>query len=97
MTLFLKNLFDIWYEDIMKGEMISIRYFDNLVGIFMGNRPEACGMTGECQCQKRDKTHSPKLDLNCFTIEQKKTLIDIKDFLNLTGNQILKYIYNSSE
>lgn len=50
-ALFLKYLFDLWYEDVMKGEMISIRYFENLVGMFMGYRPEACGMMGECQCQ----------------------------------------------
>lgn len=50
-TNFLKSLFDLWYEDITKGNMISIRYFDNLVGMFMGHRPEACGMSGECQCQ----------------------------------------------
>ena len=48
---FLKQLFDHWYEDVMKGNMISIRYFDNLVWMFMGNRAEACGMMGECQCQ----------------------------------------------
>lgn len=48
---FLKNLFDLWYTDILKGDRVSIRYFDNLVGMFMGYRPEACGMLGECQCQ----------------------------------------------
>ncbi len=50
-TYFLKSLFDLWYEDTMKGNMISIRYFDNLIGMFMGYRPEACGMSGQCQCQ----------------------------------------------
>ncbi len=48
---FLKNLFDMWYDDVVKGNMISIRTFDNYVGMFMGYRPEACGMTGECVCQ----------------------------------------------
>jgi uncharacterized protein len=48
---FLKSLFDLWYEDIVKGEMVSIRYFDNLVGMIMGYPPEACGMKGECMCQ----------------------------------------------
>lgn len=50
-TQFLKNLFDLWYEDGMKGSNFSIRYFDNLVGILAGYKPEACGMLGECQCQ----------------------------------------------
>jgi uncharacterized protein len=48
---FLKTLFDLWYEDVMKGNLISIRYFDNLVGMFMGYLPEVCGMMGTCSCQ----------------------------------------------
>lgn len=48
---FLKGIFDLWYNDFMKDEYVSIRYFDNLVGLMMGNGPEACGMFGECNCQ----------------------------------------------
>lgn len=47
---FLKTLFDHWYKDITSGNMISIRYFDNLVSMVMGYPPEACGMTGRCAC-----------------------------------------------
>lgn len=50
-TKFLKSTFDQWYNDIIRGNMISIRYFDNIVGILMGYRPEACGMMGQCACQ----------------------------------------------
>jgi predicted transcriptional regulator len=46
---------------------------------------------------KREQTHSIKLDMDCLTAEQKKTITDIKDFLNLTGSQILKYIYSGNE
>lgn len=46
---------------------------------------------------KREQTHFIKLDVDCITVEQKKTIADIKDFLNLTGSQILKYIYNGNE
>ena len=48
---FLKTLFDLWYEDIMNGHIISIRYFDNLIQLLMGYPPEACGMLGHCTCQ----------------------------------------------
>ena len=48
---FLKTLFDQWYADVIKGDVISIRYFDNIVGIAMGYRTEACGMSGICSCQ----------------------------------------------
>lgn len=49
-TYFLKTLFDLWYEDIVNCNMISIRYFDNLVGMCMGYPPEECGMSGVCSC-----------------------------------------------
>ena len=48
---FLKNLFNLWYEDLMKGNRISIRYFDNIIGMVMGYKPEACGILGVCQSQ----------------------------------------------
>lgn len=47
-TYFLKNLFDDWYKDLKSGNFISIRYFDNLVGMLMGYPPESCGMSGVC-------------------------------------------------
>ena len=47
---FLKCLFDKWYDDFIKGDYISIRYFDNLVHMINGQRPEACSMTGVCKC-----------------------------------------------
>jgi len=48
---FLKTLFDLWYDDISKGNIISIQYFDNLLGLLMGYKPEVCGITGQCTCQ----------------------------------------------
>lgn len=48
---FLKTLFDRWYSDIVKGDIMSIRFFDNIVGMAMGYKPEACGMSGQCACQ----------------------------------------------
>lgn len=51
LSYFMKNLFDEWYKDFMSDNYISIRYFDNLVGMVMGYPPEACGMSGICSCQ----------------------------------------------
>lgn len=47
-TGFLKTLFDEWYRDIINGDAVSIRYFDNLVAMAMGCPPESCGMSGLC-------------------------------------------------
>ncbi len=45
---FLKKIFDIWYDDYMRGEYISIRHIDNYIGILLGIPPENCGMCGVC-------------------------------------------------
>ncbi|MEI6132835.1 MAG: anaerobic sulfatase maturase [Bacillota bacterium] len=48
---FLKTLFDLWYTDVMADNLISIRYFDNILSIMLGYPPESCGMSGVCTCQ----------------------------------------------
>lgn len=48
---FLKTLFDLWYYDITHGNFIYIRYFENLVGMLLGEPPESCGMIGYCSMQ----------------------------------------------
>ena len=45
---FLKDMFDCWYADIKSGKFIYNRYFENLVGLIKGYRPESCGMIGFC-------------------------------------------------
>jgi uncharacterized protein len=50
-AVFLKHFFDRWSADFMGGREISIRYFDNLVRMVMGNPPETCSMRGSCGCQ----------------------------------------------
>ena len=48
---FLKDLFDLWFEDVTAGRFLYIRYFENLVGMLLGQPPEACGMMGICSQQ----------------------------------------------
>lgn len=45
---FLKQSFDLWYDDWRKGEYVSVRHIDNYVGILMGRPPENCAMCGVC-------------------------------------------------
>jgi len=49
--IFLKTLFNAWYKDVKEGKFISIRYFDNLLGMYMGKEPESCDMRGMCSVQ----------------------------------------------
>lgn len=48
---FLKGLFELWYKDVMSDEFTRIRYFDNILGLFLGYEYEACDMRGVCTCQ----------------------------------------------
>ncbi len=48
---FLKELFDLWYEDVRAGRFIYIRYFENLLGMLIGRPPESCGLSGRCALQ----------------------------------------------
>jgi len=48
---FLKTLFDLWFHDVVNHNIVSIRYFDNLLQMMLGYPPEACDMMGHCTCQ----------------------------------------------
>jgi uncharacterized protein len=50
-ALFLKRLFDLWFNAWEKGTHVSIRYFDNLVGMLAGYPPESCDLAGICSNQ----------------------------------------------
>ncbi len=45
---FLKKSFDLWHEDYMRSEYVSVRHIDNYIGILLGNPPENCAMCGIC-------------------------------------------------
>ena len=45
---FLNEVFALYYRDWERGDYVSIRYFDNLVTMMMGLRPESCGLLGFC-------------------------------------------------
>lgn len=47
----LKKLFDLWFQDKMRGVPVYIRQFDNYLGVLKGKDPEACSMYGRCSMQ----------------------------------------------
>ncbi|MBQ3105435.1 MAG: anaerobic sulfatase maturase [Lachnospiraceae bacterium] len=48
---FLIRIFDLWLEDIKRGQYISIRHLDNWLSILLGSGPASCGMMGRCSIQ----------------------------------------------
>ncbi|MCK8061619.1 MULTISPECIES: anaerobic sulfatase maturase [unclassified Fusibacter] len=49
--MFLKDVFDVWYQDVKWGKNVSVRYFDNLIAMYLGYPPESCDMRGICSIQ----------------------------------------------
>ena len=45
---FLKETFDLYYRSYKSGRAVSIRTFENYIGILMGYPPENCAMCGRC-------------------------------------------------
>lgn len=49
--VFLKQLFDAWYQDLQAGRYVYNRYFENLLMLLDGQPPESCNLRGECAPQ----------------------------------------------
>ncbi len=48
---YLIRIFNLYVKDFMRGNYVSIRQFDNLVRMYLGERPEQCGLCGFCTHQ----------------------------------------------
>lgn len=48
---FLKQTFVLWKADWERGQPVSVRLFDNLVGMLRGDPPGQCGLLGRCAMQ----------------------------------------------
>lgn len=71
-TEFLKESFSLWMHAFEQGRPISVRYFDNLVGMLLGLEPESCDMGGICSVSyvaEADGTIYP-CDFFCFDDQQ---------------------------
>lgn len=48
---YLIKCFNLYVKDYVRHQYTSIRYFDNLVHLYLGNPTEQCGMCGHCMHQ----------------------------------------------
>lgn len=48
---FLIRIFNLYVKDFVRGNYISVRQFDNWVRMYLGQRPEQCGLLGHCTHQ----------------------------------------------
>ena len=66
---FLIKLFDLWYNDISNDKYISIRLFDNILGLFFKQDYEACEMKGICSCQHIIESNGAVYPCDFYTYE----------------------------
>lgn len=45
---FLVRTYDLYEKDALSGHYVSVRTFDNYIGMLLGRGPESCGMSGRC-------------------------------------------------
>ncbi|MCH5191271.1 MAG: radical SAM protein [Oscillospiraceae bacterium] len=48
---FLIKCFNYYVKDYVRGQYTSVRYFDNIVHLYLGNPTEQCGICGHCMHQ----------------------------------------------
>ncbi len=48
---FYSALFRLWKKELLGGNYISVKFFDDVANLFLRRAVTACGMIGRCQCQ----------------------------------------------
>jgi uncharacterized protein len=69
---FLIKLYDLWKGEIEKNNPVSIRFFDNLYGLFKGYEYSACEMTGHCNMQNIIESDGSIYPCDFYAIQEYK-------------------------
>ena len=81
---FLCDLFDLWYIDITRGKMVSIRLFDNYISMLKGLPPESCDMQGICSQQHVIEADGSAYPCDFYVLDRYK-------LGNVWGKQHIRY------
>lgn len=101
---FLCKLFNLWYEDAIRGDYVSIRYFDNILAFLLGYEYESCDMRGICSCQNIIESDGSVYPCDFYTYDQYrignvihegfnnlKNKDQVKNFILTSQNKRCKY------
>ena len=95
--IFLNDTFSLWYEDFIKGNFISIRYFDNLIRILLGEPPEACDMMGFCSVNGVVESNGDIYPCDFYVLDEYKMGNIVNDkFENILFSENAVKFYTSS-
>ena len=67
---FLIQLFQLWFQDLQKGEQPYIRQFENYISILLGLPPESCDMRGTCGKQYIVEANGSVYPCDFYAMEQ---------------------------
>lgn len=94
---FLKALFDLWYNDIKTNNIISIRFFDNILSMISGRVPESCDMKGYCSIQNVIESDGSVYPCDFYVIDGYKLgNINNNTFEEIHSSYAAKNFINSS-
>ncbi|MDD4796165.1 MAG: radical SAM protein, partial [Eubacteriales bacterium] len=96
---FLKTLFRLWYDDLIRGRYVSIRFFDNLIRMAKGERTEQCGVSGYCGMQFVFEADGTVFPCDFYCIDRWKVgNINEMSFENIAGAEnMMRFIETSLE
>jgi uncharacterized protein len=96
---FLTRVAELWHADWKNGTYVSIRYFDNLVGMLLGRPTELCTLRGVCanqlvleadgSCYPCDFYVTPSLRLGNIISDDFETLLKHHKAVRFTTPQAL--------
>lgn len=94
---FLCELFDLWYEDFIKGQYVSIRHIDNYIQMLAGFPPESCAMAGVCTAYLLVEADGSVFPCDFYATDQYYlgNLLDSDYSALLTGERAKKFVNSS--
>lgn len=95
---FLDHLFSLWYQDLINGNEVSIRYFDNLIGIILGFKPQSCDLYGTCSLNLVVESNGDIFPCDFYVLDQYKLgNINEESITAITKSKISKDFLTNSQ
>lgn len=91
---FYKKYFDLWFEELMKGNYMSVTLFDNMIPMLIGKRPQQCGMLGKCAPQFVIESNGDVFPCDFYVLDEYLCGNIVNDDLNVLAQKeiLIKFL-----
>ncbi len=69
---FYKVFYDLWKDEYQKDNYLSVGLFDNIIPMFIGVRPQMCGMLGYCSAQMVIESNGDVFPCDFYVLDEYK-------------------------